>query len=104
MSDPSVPLVEIRILDLSLEDYRHSSAHHDELFREFALVLGGEPEAGNEVPARLLAVIEELNSRFAEFSAAPQAELDAALDRGDEALDLTFHVPAEAREAILRAA
>ncbi|MFN2608414.1 MAG: hypothetical protein ABR511_11090 [Acidimicrobiales bacterium] len=95
-------LVAVRLISISLDDLRRAAAHHDELFREFALVLGGEPSPGHEVPARLLALIDELNSRFAGFSTAPQAEIDAAMDRGDAAIDVTFAVPAEARAACLR--
>ena len=104
MSDITAPadLVEVRLLGLSLAAFSHSSAHHDELFREFALVLGSEPGPGHELPAELLAVIEELTARFGGFTAAPQGELHAALERGDETVDLTFHVPAEARDAALR--
>ena len=90
---PADELVEVRLLGLALDDYRHAAAHHDELFREFALVLTGEPSPGHEVPGRLLALSEELDERFGGFAAAPQGELQAALDRGDTAIDLTFHVP-----------
>jgi hypothetical protein len=95
-------LIEVRLVDLSLADFSRSSAHHDELFREFALVLANDPSPGHEVPARLLALIEELNQRFGGFTAASQAELEAALDRGEEAVDLVFRVPPEARAACIR--
>ena len=104
MSDTTAPadLVEVRLLELSLPDFAHSAAHHDELFREFALVLACEPAPDHELPGRLLAVIEELSERFGGFTAAPQGELQAALERGDQTIDLTFHVPAEAKQAALR--
>jgi hypothetical protein len=95
-------LVEVRLLGLSLTDFAHSSAHHDELFREFALVLSTDPAPTHELPGELLSVIEELNERFGGFTAAPQGELQAALERGDERIDLTFHVPAQAMAAALR--
>jgi len=95
-------LVEVRLLAMSLADYRDSSAHHDELFREFALILAHTPEAGHEVPGRLLAVMTELTDRFGSSSAEAQAAVDESLERGDEAIDLVYHVPPETREAILR--
>ena len=106
MSDTSAPadLVEVRLLEVSLADFSHSSAHHDGLFREFALVLSCEPESRHELPGELLAVMEELTERFGGFTAAPQGELQAALERGDETIDLTFQVPAEAKDAALRLA
>jgi hypothetical protein len=104
LSDTAAPadLVEVRLLELSLTDFAHSSAHHDELFREFALVLSCEPAPSHELPGRVLAVIEELTERFGGFTAAPQGELQAALERGDATIDLTFHVPAQAKDAALR--
>jgi hypothetical protein len=104
LTDSGMPadLVEVRLLELSLADYAHSAAHHDELFREFALILSCEPATDHEVPRRLTAVMEELTERFRGFTAAPQGQLQAALERGDEAIDLTFRVPAAAREAALR--
>lgn len=104
MSGTTAPadLVEVRLLALSLRDFAHSAAHHDELFREFALVLSCEPAPDHELPSRLLSVIQELTGRFGGFTAAPQGELQAALERGDESIDVTFHVPAEAKDAALR--
>lgn len=104
LTDTTAPagLVEVRLLGLSLADYAHSAAHHDGLFREFALILSCEPSADHELPRQLLAVMQELTERFDGFTAAPQGELQAALERGDENIDLTFHVPAEAKEAALR--
>ena len=104
LTDTTTPagLVEVRLLGLCLADYADSAAHHDGLFREFALILSGEPGRDDDIPRRLLEVIEELNDRFGAFTAAPQGELQAALDQGADAIDLTFHVPAEARDAALR--
>jgi hypothetical protein len=104
LSETTAPadLVEVRLLGLALRDFAHSAAHHDELFREFALVLSCEPAPSHELPNRLLAVIQELTNRFGGFTAAPQGELQAALERGDESIDLTFHVPVEAKDAALR--
>ena len=95
-------LIEVRLLELSLTDFAESSAHHAELFREFALILNCEPSPRQELPGRLLAVVEELTERFGGFTAAPQGELQAALERGDATIDLTFHVPAQVKEAALR--
>ena len=104
MTDTATPagLVEVRLVGLSLADYADSAAHHDELFREFALVLSDRPGPHDEVPRRLLTVMEELNERFGGFTAAPQGELQAALERGEDSIDVTFHVPAEAKDAALR--
>ena len=92
-------LVEVRLLGVSLEAYRHSSEHHDELFREFALITEhqrDETAASVAVPARLLALIADLRARFSGFTASSSAELHAAVERGDERIDLVYRVPPEA--------
>lgn len=100
MTESGEAMVEVRILGLSLDAYSASSAHHDELFREFALVVSRPPSAGHEVPAQLLAMIERLNDRFSTFTATPTAELQAAIERGAKTVDLTYYLPASAREQI----
>lgn len=90
-------MMEVRLLDVSLVDYQRSTEHHDELVREFALINEARREAiregAAEVPARLLALIDDLTARFAAFSAGPTAALRAALERGDERIDLLYTVP-----------
>ena len=96
-------LVEVRLLQLPIAEYVHSSQHHDELFREFALILNQpDPDGAHQVPARLLALVEELSERYTGFTATPLAELLAAVERGDRSIDLTYRVPASARDAALR--
>lgn len=101
MSDADVELVEVKLLGVSLPDFRYSAEHHDELFREFRLLLAREPSPGHSVPLQLLDLIEELDQRYSGFTAAPQAELDAALLNGEESIDLVFRVPREVREACI---
>jgi len=95
-------LVEVRLLAVDLADLHSAEAHHDELFREFALIAGSDPSPGHAVPRRLLAVIEELNARYALFTTGPQAELAEAAERGDRDVDLSFHVPRDLAEAVIR--
>jgi hypothetical protein len=98
----SPELVEVRLLRLDLAQLRDTEAHHDELFREFALIVGSDPTPGHEVPSRLLTLIDELNERFAGFTASPEAEVAAAIARGDTEVDVTYHVPREVDEAAAR--
>jgi len=94
-------LVGVRITGLPLDVYRRASEHSDELLREFALI---RDDGSDHVPARLLALIDELNSRFAAFTQAPTEALQRALDRGDAEVDLLYEVPAEAADAVRRLA
>ncbi len=97
-------LVDVRLIDLSLSAFRQASAHHDELFREFALMRSGDPSEGPNVPTRLLALLDDLDQRFGSFSIGPSSEIEAAQARGDESVDVTYRVPRETREAAIRLA
>lgn len=91
-------LQEVRLIGVSIDAYRRSSEHHDELQREFALITEGRREdtqGSDAVPARLLALIADLGARFSGFTAGPTAELRAAMARGDERIDLSYSLPAE---------
>lgn len=90
------------MLALRLADLRDAQAHHDELFREFALIAGNDPSKAHDVPARLLAVIEELGGRFVAFTTGPQDELAAAMERGEVEVDVSFHVPPAIEEGAAR--
>ncbi len=99
MSGAETPLVPVRIVGLPLDVYQRVSEHSDELLREFALIRGND---GEQVPARLLALIEELNVRFAGFTQGQSIALQEALARGDKEIDLLYQVPAEAADAAVR--
>ena len=92
-------LVTVRIMGLPVEVYRRASEHTDELLREFALI---REEGSDHVPARLLALIDELNARFSGFTQGPTDALQQALSRGDDEIDLLYQVPAEAADAVRR--
>lgn len=90
-------LFPVHILGLPLGVYQRASEHSDELLREFALVRG---EGSDHVPARLLALIEELRGRFGDFADGPRNAMQAALDRGETEIDLLYQVPPEAAAGI----
>jgi hypothetical protein len=89
-----VSLVEVKLVGLPLDIHRVAQEHNDELMREFALLAAQQAEPGShDVPARLLAVGDELQSRYGSFTQSATAELQAALERGDPSIDLVFVVP-----------
>jgi hypothetical protein len=100
----SSDLVDVHLLGMSISDFRHTSAHHDELFREFALIQSGDPSEEHNVPVRLLALVAELEQRFGGFSVGPHAEIHAAAERGQESVDIRYRVPRETRDAVIRLA
>ena len=70
--------------------------HHDELVRELTLIAMREntPEHGPQLPPRLDELVEILGRRFGATTSRADAERDAAADRGDATIDLTYQVPA----------
>jgi hypothetical protein len=98
---PADGLVEIRLLSLPLDAYREASEHGDELRREFALIAAREATGARSLPVRLVALIEALEVQFQGFTAAPNEALGAALERGDEYVDVVYRLPAGIKEAAL---
>ena len=98
MSDAPA-LVPVCILGLPLDVYRRSSEHTDELLREFALI---REDDSDHVPARLLALVDELRGRFSGFTQGQTLALQEALDRGDEEIDLFYEIPRDASPAVVR--
>ena len=94
-------LVPVRILGLPLDVYRRSSEHTDELLREFALI---REDDDDQVPGRLLALIDELNARFSTFTREQTVAMQEAAARGDRQIDLLYEVPPEAADGVVRLA
>lgn len=104
MTEPGEPpagLVSVRFVGFPLEEYQRASEHSDELLREFALM---REDSAENVPTRLLALIEELRARFASFTEGPTMAIQAALLRGDPTIELRYDVPPEAADGALRLA
>ncbi len=83
-------------LGYPIDVWQRASEHSDELMREFALI---REDGSDHVPARLLALVEELRGRFGAFTAGPMDALQAAADRGDTTIDLHYEVPPTVRDA-----
>ena len=91
-------LVEVRLLGLPLEIWQRSQEHVDGLLREFALIVQ-DAEARAATPGRLLALVQELNAGYGEFSAEQRLAMEAAFERGEAAIDVTYRVPPAAAGA-----
>ena len=90
------------MMGMPLKALAFAGEHHDELFREFRLILAREPGPGHDLPGRLIGLIEELDRNFSGFTAGAQAELESAMERGDDEIDLVYSVPRSVREACIR--
>lgn len=94
----SQDLVEVHILSLPIPVLQVAREHGDGLVREFRLIELGEDDAPG-VPARLVALGEELRERFSGFTAATEAELAEAEAGRAEQVDLVYRLPPDAAEA-----
>jgi anti-sigma regulatory factor (Ser/Thr protein kinase) len=97
-----VELVTVRIIGMPLDVLRAAQEQYDALFREFRLILEREPDEARRLPGRLIALIDELGGRFARFTREQDDAWQAALARGDRAIDLEYRVPADAGSAAVR--
>ena len=86
-------VIEVRLLDYPLDLYLRAQEHADELLREFVLISGSQQASPSEVPARLLAIVEELTHEYSRLVETPRIERDAAIERGASTVDLTYLVP-----------
>ena len=92
-------LFEVRLLNVPLRLLAASREHHDEVMREFAMLALDEGLGSHPVPTRMLELIDILGRRYGAASERPDAEVDAALARGDISIDLVYHVPDHVTEA-----
>jgi anti-anti-sigma factor len=91
--------MQVRLLGLPVRVHVESMAHLDALQREIDVINFDDQSAA---PRRLRALIDELQERFGGLSEHPDAELRAAIDQEDEAIDLVYEVPVEVAEAFQR--
>ncbi|HET9731228.1 MAG TPA: hypothetical protein VFP54_01015 [Acidimicrobiales bacterium] len=89
-------LIEVHLIGLPVAAHSEAAQHSDEVMREFShLAEGADP---SHVPARLLALNQTLQQRYAAYTQATEDELSDAVDRGLDSVDLTFSVPPDAAE------
>jgi hypothetical protein len=86
-------LVTIRLIGVPLDLQVRSSEHQDGLRREFRMLVEEGRADSASVPGRLVALAAELDRRFQAFSAAGRAEMEAAIARGEDSVDLTLEAP-----------
>jgi hypothetical protein len=95
-------LVEVHLIGVPVPLWARAQEHTDELVREFTLLAESLRQAGasNEVPVRLIELLEALNDRYSAMTAEQEARLArAAFNHEAEIDDLVFQVPAQAAGA-----
>lgn len=92
-------LHEVRLLNLPVRVLVAGREHHDELMREFALLALAPDLPPEHVPRRLVELTEILGVRYGASAERPSAEFEAAIEEGQETIDLTYQVPGHVVEA-----
>jgi anti-anti-sigma factor len=92
------PQVTVVLRELPVAVHGRAAAHQDALQREFDLLRSGP----HDLPGRLLVVVDELDDRYGGLNDRPNADLAAALERGDDAIDLTVEVPPDTGASLAR--
>ena len=95
-ADDGGDLKSVRLVGLPLRLLLAAREHHDGVLREFRLLALAEEQRDKPVPTRLVELTEILGRQYAAARARPDQEIDRALDRGEETIDLDYEVPAAA--------
>lgn len=104
MTGPDTQLREVHLLDVPVRLWARANEQSDELLREFALIsLSAEHEAVPDhvdVPARLTALVTELDATYGGSGAPQQELLFQAAEQGRLVVeDLAYALPAGAGPA-----
>lgn len=95
MSDTGDGLATVHLLGIPLDLHQRSTQHFDELTREFFHL----DATSGDVPQRLLALSDELTTRYEAYSADPRTQIEQAAAAAAGSIDVTYHVPAEVADA-----
>lgn len=90
-------MVQVHLPRFPLRLWQRADAHHEAIRREMEIIRGGTQR--DSVPNRLLDLIEDYEEQYGPAADLTWAEIKEAAERGEESIDVTFTVPAEAAEA-----
>jgi hypothetical protein len=98
VGDQSV--TQIRLLGYPVRIGARQQEHLDEVAREFMLLSMSRPAVREQVPGRLLELLEALSARYATELEGPRHQREQALVEGRETIDLVYPATPGVREAI----
>jgi hypothetical protein len=90
--DPDESMHTVTLVRLPVRVMDAGRRHHDELMHEFA-VLAVADDLSDDFPQRMLALIDTLGRQYGSAGEPRNAQVDAAMSRGDDTIDLTYEVP-----------
>lgn len=88
----------VRLVRVPVRVMEAGRRHHEELMHEFA-VLAVSEDLSDDVPQRMLDLIDTLGRRYGSANEPRNAAVDEAIARGDDTIDLTYEVPNHVVEA-----
>jgi hypothetical protein len=92
-------LVRVRFVNAPVRLMLDANRHQQELVRELTLIHLSEDATKQELPARLLEMVERHRHEFSTLAFRRRTEIAAEIDRGATNVDLEIDVPAAARPA-----
>jgi hypothetical protein len=92
-------LVQVQFLNSPVRLMFKANQHSQELMREFALIQLSDDSARQDVPARLLEVVDRHRRHFSALSFRRTGELAEAIQQGSRHIDMELDVPPTARHA-----
>jgi hypothetical protein len=93
-SDVRDTVVTVMLLAAPLLIWQRTAEHHDELMREMALL--ALAPGRQELPARLLELVDVLGNQYGAAGNRPDDRRDEALAAGLDRIDLSYDVPRSA--------
>jgi hypothetical protein len=94
MTEPQ--LVDVVVRQVPVRLWQKSQEHSDELMREFMLIASErsqEDGVPDEVPTRLVTLIDEVTAQYSGFSETQERMLLDAAAEGRESIDLHYRLP-----------
>lgn len=104
-ADPETPaqLHTVRLLNMPIALFLRTRDHHDDLIREFTLMaIQRENREAPRMSERLSDLVETLGRRYGASAGRADAVRDAAIERGDANVDLTYEVPSSIATDLIR--
>ena len=85
-------MVTVHLLGVPVRVLAASREHHDGLMRELRLLAMSGAVDREDVPGQLAELVRELGMRFAAARPRPDADIDRAVERGLDTVDLEYRV------------
>jgi hypothetical protein len=93
-SDTAAQLHTVQLFNLPIALFLRTREHHDDLVREFTLMaIQRQHSEAPRISERLSDLVETLGRRYGASAGRADAVRDAAIERGDATVDLSYEVP-----------